>query len=543
MTTSVRSGWWWSSLFVLALGGSDALGGPTFVVDDDAPFDPAPGDASISDPLEDGSFQHPFDSIQEAIDAAVDGDIILVLAGTYFEAITLRGKAITLGSADGPGMTTIDATGLGRRVVSCVTGEGPDTQIIGFTITGGEAFTGGGMFNLNASPTVIGCVFTANRACVGGGMMNDSASPTVRFCQFVANLADADGGGIYNFNTNDFVSQPLIEDCVFLGNIAEADGGGMWSSSNSVVIATPTITRCIFVGNLAREDGGGLWNATANPTITSCQFLGNNAVGSGGGTWMQNTQLTMTNCTYSGNLALGDGAAIDCETSSPRVTNCSFSLNIADFDASGDGNGGGFFNSDGAARVANCVFWGNQPEQVFDSIGVPADVSYCNVQGGWPGLGNIDADPLFVDAEGPDSTPGTFDDDLRLMAGSPCIDAGANNALPQDAIDLDMDADLSELLPLDLDGNARFSDVLASPDAGCGNPVVVDIGAYEVPGAVDANPVVYADVDGSGTVDFDDILNLLLQFGPCASCCTADVTFDGVVNFEDLLIVLAVYEG
>ena len=79
------------------------------------------------------------------------GDEIIVAQGTYFETIDFLGKAITLRSADGPQLTIIDGSGAGS-VVQCVTGEGFDTVLDGFTITGGNANEGGGMLNINTSP-------------------------------------------------------------------------------------------------------------------------------------------------------------------------------------------------------------------------------------------------------------------------------------------------------------------------------------------------------------------------------------------------------
>jgi len=100
-------------------------------------------------------------TIQACIDAAVSGqDECVVAPGTYNELINFLGKAITLRSSDGPGVTTIDGTGLGGSVVTCANNEGPDTVLGGFTITGGTGtadpfgFTyGGGMFNNHSRPT------------------------------------------------------------------------------------------------------------------------------------------------------------------------------------------------------------------------------------------------------------------------------------------------------------------------------------------------------------------------------------------------------
>ena len=112
---------------------------------------PGPGDGSELDP---------YCSIQTAIDDAVDTDEIVVAPGTYFETINFLGKAIWLHSSDGAEVTTIDGTG-SFHVVQCVNGEGSDTVLSGFVITGGNADdfpsddNGGGMYNSRSSPTVL----------------------------------------------------------------------------------------------------------------------------------------------------------------------------------------------------------------------------------------------------------------------------------------------------------------------------------------------------------------------------------------------------
>ena len=125
----------------------------------DAANCPGPGNGTEGDP---------FCHIQPAIITALDGDEIVVAPGTYFGSINFIGRAITLRSSDGPEMTNIDGTGF-LHVVQCVTGEGSDTVLDGFNITGGNANgpcctdnRGGGMFNANSSPTVTNCSFGGN---------------------------------------------------------------------------------------------------------------------------------------------------------------------------------------------------------------------------------------------------------------------------------------------------------------------------------------------------------------------------------------------
>ena len=132
-------------------------------------------------------------TIQAAIDFAMDTDEIIVAPGTYAETINFLGKAITVRSSEGAAVTTIDGTGLFDSVVKCITGEGSDTVLDGFTITGGSTFDdGGGMYNSGSSPTVTNCTFSGNSASfdgIGGGMSNSGGSPTVTNCTFSGNTA------------------------------------------------------------------------------------------------------------------------------------------------------------------------------------------------------------------------------------------------------------------------------------------------------------------------------------------------------------------
>ena len=124
--------------------------------------------------------------------------------------------------------TVIDGTGLGDSVVRCVSGEGTDTVLAGFTVTGGDAFGGGGMYNLRSSPTVSGCTFADNVVATdGGGMHNADSNPFLRSCTFRRNNA-LSGAGMYNEG-----SFPAVVDSIFIENTAMrifdlfAAGGGM----------------------------------------------------------------------------------------------------------------------------------------------------------------------------------------------------------------------------------------------------------------------------------------------------------------------------
>ena len=385
--------------------------------------------------LETGTQASPYCLIQSGIDAAAPQDEVVVAPGEYYEVIDLFGKAITLRSSDGPETTLIGSGELFEdTIVLCVSGEGPDTILDGFTISGGNGDMGGGMRNIGASPTVRNCVFSNNQAQAGGGMYNaagiDAAgsNPTVTNCRFFGNTADA-GGGMLNLGQ----SSPAVTNCSFVANTANLTGGGMRNDGDS----NPTVTNCVFVANRGSSGGGGMYN---------------------------------------------DGA------SNPTVTNCTFTANDADDGALEGFFGGAIANDAGSnSTVTNCILWDNNPDEIGNAQDAAATVTYSDVQGGFPGTGNVDTDPLFVDADGPSNFFGEDDNNLRvrLSCGAAVIDAGNNLAFP---IDITTD---------DLDGNPRFFDTVL-PDNGNGTAPIVDMGAYENLGTPG---IIYVDADAMGTAD------------------------------------------
>ena len=165
-------------------------------------------------------------------------------------------------------------------------------------------------------------------------------------------------------------------------------GGGIYCRE-----AAPTITRCRIEDNVAYL-GGGLYLRDADPTITNSVIARNRAAGlvhGGGGLYLEDASPAMTNCTIRGNGAIYYGGGIFCWLGSPTLT--------------------------------SCILW--EDESIFDpSIhvrsGAPV-ITYSDVMGGWPGEGNLEADPLFT---GPR--------DVHLTPGSPCIDAGVYSGLRED---------------------------------------------------------------------------------------------------------------
>ncbi|HOW74023.1 MAG TPA: right-handed parallel beta-helix repeat-containing protein [Phycisphaerae bacterium] len=481
--------------------------GGVIYVDDDAPAD--------------------YDHIQAAIDAAVAGDEIVVRPGTYYEHIDLHGKAVTVRSTDPLDPAVVESTiidgGAAGTVVTCRSGEGPDTVLNGLTITNGRHLNFGGGMGISGRPRVIHCRIIQNVAIGRGAgvtVATSSASPLFARCTFAGNVANSNGGGLYIEN-----GMPALVNCTFVGNTAK-QGGGIDVNGGTV-----TLTNCQFVQNSASTYGGGLHlvSGPSSPVnLTNCVFVGNRAGLYGGGTasWGVRSpyypHVYFVNCTFAGNGA-GAGRSVACDSENNNVTYMLHNSILWDVDA---------IRCDRAGVY------------VLDS-----DVMGLSI----PILRVIDADPSFVEAPdpGPDGEWGTSDDDhgdLHLQPGSPCIDAARNTDVPADAFDLNGDGDITERTPFDLDGHPRFLDDPDTPDAGVPDPPhyphVVDMGTYEF------IPVIPGDFDRDGDVDPDDFL----VFQACVSgpaiphdgtrtCQTADFDKDGDVDQSDFGLFQRCWSG
>ena len=191
-------------------------------------------------------------------------------------------------------------------------------------------------------------------------------------------------------------------------------GGGIKCEYDS----SPIIRNCIISDSYA-SFGGGVY-CTGSPTIMNCLIYNNSGV-NGAGIWVS-TNMKILNCTIVDNSSWNSGSGAV------------------------DGMNG---------QVTNSILWGNTPNQIEGN----STVMYSDVQGGWPGEGNIDADPMFVDPN---------NGDYNLLYNSLCIDAGTNSTVPS-------------LPPTDIDGNPRIVNG------------IVDMGAYEYQGII-----YYVDDDAPG---------------------------------------------
>lgn len=264
-------------------------------------------------------------------------------------------------------------------------------------------------------------------------------------------------------------------------NGSVSNGGGMYNE-----LSSPTLNNCTFSENSANNFGGGLYNYGSHPTLTDCTFSGNSADYGGGMHNYNSSSPALINCTFSGNSATYLGGGMLNDNNSPTLINCTFSGNSANY------NGAGMYNIySSTPTLVNCICWGNTAPNgpaFYDEPDSTTEATYSCITGGWSGEGNIDADPLFVDPDGTDDILGTADDNLRLLAGSPCIDSGLTLTLPA----------------TDKDGHRRAIDDPATSDRGLGFAEIVDMGAYEF-GSSPPTPVLPGDMDEDGDVDGADM--------------------------------------
>ena len=391
-----------------------------------------------------------YSTIQAAINACNNGDIVIIATGTYTGTgnrdIDFKGKSLIVrGETGDPNDCIIDCQGDPnnlRRGFKFVSGENANSVLEAVTVTNGYApkesifRTGGAVFCDKSSPTISNCIFSNNSAVYlndnawGGAVSNfNNSNPRIENCTFTDNISNNYGGGISDYNS----CRPTIINCNFTNNRAYYGGGGVFNYIDS----SPIITDCNFIANssdyhgtaienLARSNsiisncvikdnsgsygGGAIFNSYSNSTISNCIIL-NNSNSWSGGIYNFGSSPYINNCVINHNLGFhstGTGGISNDYNSSPIIKNCVINNNLAIFC-------GGIRNMNNSIPVIiNSIIWGNVPTQISDLNTV---VSYSDIQGGYAGTGNINAEPLFAG------------DGFHLTGVSPCIDAGDPNTI------------------------------------------------------------------------------------------------------------------
>ena len=338
-----------------------------------------------------------FTTVQAAIDASVNGDTVLVRAGTYITRLDLRGRRIHLKSELGPAATFIDPQGQGGVVINCDEGETNQTIIEGFTVRNG---LDSGIYISGSSPVIKNCRFVNNQASRGGGAhVRAGADVTFEGCQFTGNQA----------------------------NSGDARGGALYAESCVVVVRAGQFSTNTTTAGTSYSGGGGVWAATANLTIEDSEFRDNStnlsfgncfggtiitmggAIGGDGtgtitsrrNTFLRNSAFAfyVDSCGYT-QYAIGAGGAI-ASSGNVRIVaeDCDFNSNVANGKAQNEDGGfqssraygGSIYAAGNQLEVRRCSFTSSgvhaQTAQGSDQrLGLGSDVfaeasAACEIQG------------------------------------------------------------------------------------------------------------------------------------------------------------------
>ncbi len=344
-----------------------------------------------------------YPAIQPALTAALEGDTVLVLPGTYTGAdnrnLSFGVKNLVLLGRGGADSTIIDCGGTAdNRGINFYNGGQDSTCVVdGFTIKSGKliqsGYGGAGIRCEGPNPTspkLVNLVIKSNInvAGYGGGLACvNHASPIVRNVLLEGNQAQS-GGGLYCNMT----AQPRMRDVTFLRNHSVTRGGGACCLED----CDAWFVNVVFDGNTTAGQGAGLACFRCSPALSHVVFVGNEADDYGGALYIQrDCSPFFTSCTLSGNSAPEGGAVYVTTTSYPTITQTIVAFT---------GAGSSTFFCDGTSEptITDCMVFANAPGD-----------SLCGDH-----YDNAFLDPLFCNV-----TTG----DLTLASNSPCMPGNPGN--------------------------------------------------------------------------------------------------------------------
>ena len=284
---------------------------------------------------------------------------------------------------------------------------------------------GGGIFVENNSQVIItgGVVFAWNGAADdgGGGYVSDNSiikmfSTGYNFIPgFYQNGAFKNGGGLTLSNDAEFVGV----NCWVSGNIAWKSGGGIFANASTVSITASfvlpwTVPPCKIDNNLAMKNGGAYYGSFGSHfELDGAEMTNNIALVYAGAIDSYGSSADINNTIIAGNKSPDCGGIASLKSGRVGLNFCTITGNLTNtFDT-------GSLMLEGSLILTNCIVYNNVGD-VFSGTGTKL-IRYSDIEGGYPGTGNIDANPDFV---------GNY----TLMASSPCIDTGVFIDITYDCI-------------------------------------------------------------------------------------------------------------
>ena len=415
-------------------------------------------------------------TLYQAITNAHDGDTITfdgdyeIYLGAGFDGILSYNIDTDIEIDGGQNEITLDG-GLGSRPFTIAANTSAAIRNIRIWRGADTAGADGGAIFVGSAATVTieNVHFDSNRTGTavpgsdeeleGGAIYNDGGTVNISGSRFIDSQAAVSGGAIANTNGGSVtLRNSRFVDGRAGGTNAANGGAAIWAGPGT----TTTIIGSLFAGNEAKDTTGGAIHAAGSVSVHGSLFVENSAVSGGAFAIDADGDLTVSNSVFADNTITGTSPFItgnvvryNVDNSSVSFANCSF-VNQEVY----------------AKSITNSAF--DEGSSWYDnSFNSGDDVPTYSIGPGLDQSTNIDQAAVFVREPGPgtDGLWGTEDDDwgdLRLVAGSPGIDAGSSDGAPADSVDVDDDGDTTEKEP-DYAGNARVQND------------VVDMGAVESP--------------------------------------------------------------
>ena len=334
-----------------------------------------------------------FATIQEAIDAAVDGESVVLADGSYTgdgnRDLDFKGKEITVRSQSGNASDCIidckASSSDAHKAFYFIHGETANSVLENVTIRNAWGTYGGGMRIDSSSPTIRGVIFQWNGGGDGGAIILAGASPVIEDCVFEDNEVSDAGGAIY---AN--ASAPQIVGCVFKGNSAYWGGGALYNQSS-----TSSLTDCRFENNSSDHWGGAVHNrySESAPTFDDCVFVGNTGATGGAVYGRDASHPVFTACTFSGNSSPSGAAAYLASSAEIDWTRSILVFASSGSAVTGDGTG--------VVHISCSDVYGNAGGDWVNDL-----------DGLLSGSDNFSANPSFCDRYG---------GDYNLASNSPCL--------------------------------------------------------------------------------------------------------------------------